>query len=212
MNRARLSAALAIFLSASVSAFAGEVVVSVADQDGAPAKDVVVALSAELAPANSVNAAPKIIDQSDEQFVPLVTVVGVGGGVAFTNSDLTRHHVYSFSAIKQFEFVLDPGQKSDPVVFDTAGVAAIGCNIHDRMVAYVFVASTPYAAVTGADGRVSFADLPDGTYTVALWHPFQKGQGAPAQRFTISGGSASAALTIPLVPVWERAITHPHEY
>ena len=146
MNRARLSAALAIFLAATVSTFAGAVVVSVTDQDGAPAKDVVVTLSAESAPANSVNAAPKIIDQTNEQFDPLVTVVGVGGGVAFTNSDLTRHHVYSFSAIKQFEFVLDPGQKSNPVVFGTAGIAAIGCNIHDRMVAYVFVADTPYAA------------------------------------------------------------------
>ena len=33
------------------------------------------------------------------------------------------------------------------------------------------VVSHPYFAVTGADGRFRFANVPPGSYTLAAWHP-----------------------------------------
>jgi plastocyanin len=111
------------------------------------------------------------VDQRKQTFLPLVVVVRRGGHVVFANNDNTMHQVYSFSAIKQFETEIDKGQRSRPIVFDKAGVAVIGCNIHDNMISYVFVADAPFAALTGSDGRISLKDLAPGSYKATIWHP-----------------------------------------
>jgi hypothetical protein len=56
--------------------------------------------------------------------------------------------------IKQFEMTLNRGQTA-PVTFENSGIAALGCNIHDHMIAYAFVAESPWTALTGEDGRSS---------------------------------------------------------
>ena len=48
---------------------------------------------------------------------------------------------------------------ASPVVFDKPGVVVLGCNIHDWMVAYVYVSESPHFAKTGADGRPPFPIL-----------------------------------------------------
>src|SRR5207237_4743754 len=129
--------------------------------------DAVVELSALAPPAIAPARLPSgeaIIDQRHETFLPLVTVVRKGGHVIFTNNDSTMHQVYSFSPIKQFAFEIDEGQRSPPVVFDKPGVVAIGCNIHDRMITYVYVADSPLAEKTDRKGLLLFADLPPGRY------------------------------------------------
>ena len=42
--------------------------------------------------------------QEGIQFTPDVLIVPVGAQVVFPNKDKVRHHVYSFSAAKRFEF------------------------------------------------------------------------------------------------------------
>ena len=94
-----------------------------------------------------------IIDQRDETFIPLVSLIRAAARVVFTNHDTTMHQVYSFSPIKQFAFEIDQGQRSQPVVFDKPGVSSIGCNIHDQMMTFVYVADSPWAAITDAKGH-----------------------------------------------------------
>ncbi|MGZ5766445.1 MAG: methylamine utilization protein, partial [Caldimonas sp.] len=77
------------------------------------------------------------IAQAQRQFSPQVTVVTVGTPITFPNLDTVRHHVYSFSPAKTFELKLYAGVPAAPVVFDKPGVAVLGCNIHDHMVAWV---------------------------------------------------------------------------
>src|SRR5207302_2308173 len=115
----------------------------VSDQDGKPVANAVVTLVAEgrNPPALSPRLeADKVIDQREETFIPLVTVVPRGGRVVFANNDKTRHQVYSFSPIKQFELTLTQGEKSPAFSFDKSGGATPGRNIHDHMIAYVYVA------------------------------------------------------------------------
>lgn len=79
--------------------------------------------------------------------------VYVGTRVTFPNRDNIRHHVYSFSSAKKFELPLYIGTPAAPVVFDKPGVVALGCNIHDWMLAYIYVLTTPHFAKTAADGK-----------------------------------------------------------
>ncbi len=115
------------------------------------------------------------IFQIDKEFVPKVTPVFVGTAVAFPNNDTVRHHVYSFSLAKKFELPLYQGVPANPVIFDKPGVVVLGCNIHDWMVAYVYVSESPYFAKTGADGKATISDLAPRAYIVRAWHPQLEG-------------------------------------
>ena len=111
----------------------------VTDQSGKPVLDAVVSLTrlAGPPPATPPDAGG---DGPGQQGVrPSVLPVVVGTPVSFPNRDNIRHHVYSFSPAKKFELPLYIGTPAAPVVFDKPGPVALGCNIHDWMVAYVYV-------------------------------------------------------------------------
>jgi plastocyanin len=189
----------------------------VSDSDGHPVQNAVVTL---VPAAKGVIPAPatllsseKSIDQRSETFIPLVTIVPKGGRIVFANNDQTTHQVYSFSPVKQFEITLARGEKSPPMSFDNPGVAALGCNIHDHMIAYAFVADSPWTTLTGADGRAVIGDVPPGNYEAHLWHPkFPPGRTAPSLRISVSGDSIRAALTIQLLSVPTTSRTHAGSY
>jgi hypothetical protein len=96
--------------------------------------------------------------------------------VTFPNRDDIRHHVYSFSRPKRFELPLYMGTPAAPVVFDKPGVVVLGCNIHDWMVAYIYVSATPHFAKTSDDGMVRLADVAPGPYEARVWHPRMRGE------------------------------------
>ena len=115
------------------------------------------------------------MDQIDQEFVPRVKPVLVGSSVYFPNKDNIRHQVYSFSPAKQFELPLYAGTPAKPVVFDKPGVVVLGCNIHDWMIAYIYVSESPYFAKTGTDGSAQLKELSPRQYTVRVWHPRLQG-------------------------------------
>ena len=53
--------------------------------------------------------------------------------------------------------------------FDKPGLVVLGCNIHDKMIAYVDVVDTPYFAKTDAAGHALLKELPPDNYDVAAW-------------------------------------------
>lgn len=110
------------------------------------------------------------MDQIHREFVPSLLPIAVGTEVRFPNRDQIHHHVYSFSRTKNFELPLYKEEEAPPVLFDKPGVAKIGCNIHDWMFALIFVAPTPYFAVSDESGKFILTDLPVGTYSLAAWH------------------------------------------
>lgn len=143
---------------------------------------------------------PAHIEQVKKTFTPMVTVVQTGAAVDFPNNDTVRHHVYSFSEARVFELKLYAGKPARPVVFDKPGVVVLGCNIHDRMVAYVVVADTPWSAVASADGVATIVDVPPGDYLLQVWHPRRLGQPElPSRRIRIAA-DLSESLTVDLKP------------
>ena len=210
-----LGAMAAMLLVSSDLAAAGLDIV-VVDQKGAPAASAVVMLRPEkeidTAAVPASKATTTIIDQVDETFVPFVTAIRTGESVEFRNSERVRHHVYSFSKLKPFELENDPGELSAPVRFDEPGVVALGCNIHDDMLAFVFVASSPWAAVVGADGRTRFDELPAGSYVAEVWHPRLKpGSGPPVEKVAIGAGRTEVSFSLRLSDQ-KRQRGHQHDY
>ena len=188
-------------------AFAGDLTVSVRDSAGRPVQDAVVTVHpAAGVPRGPIRFAwPLRMAQQDIQFQPYVLVVPVGGTVSFPNLDRVRHQVYSFSRGNRFELQLYGRDETRTHTFTAAGVAALGCNIHDQMLAYIKVVDTPWAAKTPAGGDVTLRAIPAGAATLRVWHPRLSGRGnevsqavtiavAAGQR-TVSGDfSARAAV------------------
>lgn len=158
------------FLLSAESSFSASLSVQMQDQQGKPLADAVVYVE----PVNGK--APKgklsgIVDQVNKEFTPYVSIVQTGTAITFPNKDNIRHHVYSFSAPKVFDIKLYSGVPAAPVVFDKPGLVVLGCNIHDWMLAYLYVVETPWFAKSGANGQAEIADLPAGEYVVYAAHP-----------------------------------------
>lgn len=83
------------------------------------------------------------------------------------------------------------------MVFDKAGVAVLGCNIHDWMLGYVVVLDTPWFAKSGRNGSVTLRDLPAGDYTINVWQPNMQDDDKPVQKVTLGvddNGKASLSV------------------
>jgi len=193
----------ALWLSASVLAGASQaatVELSLQAGDGKPLADAVVFLESKEARAAAKPSAGVEIEQAAKRFTHRVSVVTLGSEVAFPNRDKVRHHVYSFSPTKTFELKLYAGTPANPVLFDKAGIAVLGCNIHDNMVAWVVVVETPYHGLSSADGKVKLDNVPPGSYRLRSWHPGLP-TGAPAldQALTVAADGTAATLRLPVV-------------
>jgi plastocyanin len=171
----RLAAAVALAASILAAQAAGTVRVVTRDTAGKPVADAVAYLmdmdADSPAPVVRPPAEPISITQKDQEFSPYVTPIVVGTKVVFPNLDNVQHHVYSVSPAKRFEIPLYIGDSKETIVFDRPGIVTLGCNIHDWMVAYVVVLSTPYFTKTGPDGTGEVSGLPPGRYRLEVWHP-----------------------------------------
>lgn len=167
--------------------------VEVRDAAGHPEPDVAVyAMPATGAIEARPGKATAQIEQVDREFVPYLTLLQTGTTASFPNRDPILHHVYSFSPAKTFEIKLYTGKSPSSVTFDKPGIVTLGCNIHDWMIAYVLVVSTPWFGKTDAAGIVKLRDLPAGSYAVHAWHPQQR---APADPVTVAPeGQAGATV------------------
>jgi plastocyanin len=186
----------------ATAASAADLTVLVRTAAGTPVADAVVTLY-PAAGTPAMNAArfdwPMRMSQQNLQFNPFVLVAPVGATVAFPNLDPVRHHVYSFSPAHPFELKLYGRDETRSVKFDAPGVIALGCNIHDGMIAFIKVVDTPYAAKTGPAGELVIHDAPTGTATMKVWRPYLKAPGNEIVRnITIGRGGGAQTVTVDL--------------
>ena len=186
---------------------AEELLVRVMDARGAAVADAVVSIAAiDPAPQTPASSKPvtRAIDQKDETFIPYVEVFRPGDQVVFRNSDKTRHHVYSFSPTKSFELVLRPGESSPALTLDKAGVIAVGCNIHDHMLTYLYVTDAALAVRSGPDGVARLENIPPGSHEVRAWHPQLRPDHDAADivksTLVTAGNSAGLEFSVRLLP------------
>lgn len=164
----KIAVALALVMCSGIVQ-AAELQLNISDNQGQPLSNAVAALVPETAPVFN-QPATAVIDQHNKMFVPNVMAVRTNTLVRFPNSDDIRHHVYSFSPAKKFELRLYHGSTAEPVLFDKPGTVVLGCNIHDSMVAYIYVVETEYYAVGDAQGKIHLR-APAGKYRLQVFHP-----------------------------------------
>jgi len=165
--------AAAMFLALAAMpapALAGRLAVLLTDAAGLPLPEAVVVARPVGTAAGARPARSGEMVQQGQSFAPAVMVVTAGTEVAFPNKDRMRHHIYSFSEAKRFEVRLYSGEAVPTLVFDRPGVITLGCNIHDWMRGFIYVADSPYFAISNPEGQASLGELPDGPYELVLWH------------------------------------------
>lgn len=162
-----------LLLLLAMPALSAQLSLSVTTSEGRAVENAVAA----LVPSHAVDysAVPSaIMDQHENMFVPGVLAIRVNTQVRFPNSDDIRHHVYSFSPAKKFELRLYHGMTAEPILFDKPGTVVLGCNIHDSMVAYIYVVETEFFAVSDGQGEITI-NAPAGKYQLQIYHPQMDG-------------------------------------
>jgi plastocyanin len=175
VKRGTLTSLLVAAWSVAAAAVAGDVTIELRDAAGKPVPDAVIhVLPSKGAAPPPAPHARALVDQVNKEFVPRVSIIQAGTEIHFPNSDNIRHSLYSFSPAKTFATKLYSGREAAPVLFDKSGLVVLGCNIHDKMVAWVYVVDTPWFAKSGADGTATIKGLPSGAYRLSAEQPENK--------------------------------------
>ena len=125
------------------------------------------------------------MDQKNLVFSPRVLPILIGTTVDFLNSDSVLHNVFTPDACAdKFNLGTWPQGDTKSFAFKKECAAVLLCKVHPEMEAYVVAVPTPYFALAQADGSYHIAALPDGSYTVKVWHPKVKAAGKP---ITVAG-------------------------
>lgn len=187
-------AAFAAFCVAHSLVSAGTLEVLVLDRDGKPAPDsVVIVIPSGKGQPRTALPMTAVVNQEKQRFSPMVTVVGVGAKVRFTNSDPWNHHVRLGSpgaapgASDGQSALLEGKQDGKPasgVIFTmdkpgAVGAALLGCFIHSRMGGAVYVADSPWTAKTNSEGIAVLDDVPEGAASIKVWNAAQLVEKAP---------------------------------
>ena len=150
-------------------------VVSVAD----------IAAGAPLVPLKDVN-----FDQEGCEYKPHVLALPAGSTIDIVNSDGILHSVRTESKLNP---ALDMAQPPFKRVITTAPLKypeliEVGCDAHNWMHGWWFVAGNPYYAVTGGGGKFAIKDVPPGTYTLEVW---QEKLGTQRRKVTVEPGKTA---------------------
>jgi uncharacterized membrane protein/plastocyanin len=112
------------------------------------------------------------LDQIGCVYVPRVAAARVGQKVRFINSDPIFHNVKTFAKNnKKFNTAMPQQNSSFVKVFDKPEFSiSAKCSLHPWMSAFVAVFDHPFYDVSDADGNFEIKNIPEGTYTLEVWH------------------------------------------
>lgn len=125
-----------------------------------------------------------VISQRGLAYVPHIMVIEQGTTVDFQNDDSVQHNVFwpSVGGSKKDAHNMGTWPKGDKrsFKFDHAGVVPLLCNVHSEMSGFIVVSPTPYFAQTDSVGNFKIDNVPDGKYTIVVWH-----EGSKLQRTSV---------------------------
>lgn len=174
-------------VAASTAASAADLSITVLDRQGQPLADAVVMVDSTMAGPRPTPPAEVMIAQERLRFVPAVSIVAPGTRIVFSNKDSFDHHVIA-GLMGPGGVYLDPGQNiqlrlsgrsgnrtpgSETRSFNQSGPYLLGCHLHGSMRGHLYVADSPWAKLSGGDGKLVIEGLPEGPAKVRVWHADQ---------------------------------------
>ncbi|THF56247.1 carboxypeptidase regulatory-like domain-containing protein [Pseudothauera rhizosphaerae] len=107
-----------------------------------------------------------VLDQEKCVFQPALQVIRPGT-LDVRNSDPVLHNTHGFYGRRTaFNLALPDKDAQIRVDLPRAGLVRIECDAHGWMLAHVYVADSPYYALTGEDGSFRIAEIPPGDYVL----------------------------------------------
>jgi RNA polymerase sigma factor (sigma-70 family) len=143
-------------------------------------------------------AQPFLLDNSNCLFQPYVFAVLTNQPVIIRNSDPFLHNVHALmKANQEFNVGLPVRSMTTTKSFARPEMfAALKCDVHPWMYAYVCVLDHPWFAVTDRDGNFQFPlPLPPGTYTIAASH---RRAGEVTQTIVVTAGQTNGTVKLTL--------------
>jgi hypothetical protein len=137
-----------------------------------------------------------VINQVGCHYEPHVLGVVVGQDLTIRNSDDLLHNIHALPfSNKEFNFGQPTKGLEEKKSFTTQEVMVkVKCDVHPWMSAWIGVLDHGFFAVTGPDGKYAIpGGLPDGKYTVEVWHEGYKSVSADVD---VKGGAGTHSFEL----------------
>jgi plastocyanin len=197
-----------LLLMVMSDARAAPLAVQVVNAAGQPVPGVVVAVRLRDLPTPPPPPVAQVeVTQQGMRFSPAVAIVTPGTRLRLTNRDRFDHHVRGTQG-QSFEYRIagtgetgaPPKDSAEVIIQGGIGPVQLGCHIHSRMQAHIYVADTPWYGLSDAEGRLTLPDVPEGALAVQLWHPQQllEQPALPLRHSASAAGTAPALQRLAL--------------
>lgn len=138
------------------------------------------------------------IRQKDLRFDPDFVVVPVGTTIAFENLDQEIHNIHSRSKTNRFDTGAHMPDTITRVTVKNPGAVPLRCRTHETMRGLVYVAPSPYFAVTDERGAFRITGVPEGAYHVEAWHSRVSPDEQAQARATVTVAAAPVTVALQL--------------
>lgn len=149
---------------------------------------------------SGASAPPVMLDQKGCEYVPHIIAMQTDQKLVVKNSDPVAHNVHPSPVV--------PGNKEEnkmqvPNAPDLTfsypkpePFLKVACNVHPWMLSYLCVIDDPHYALSGKDGKFTIKDVPDGKYTLQVYHRKATGNTPVTKEIEVKGGTVTADFTL----------------
>lgn len=117
------------------------------------------------------------MNQKGCRFVPELFIVPAGEKLQITNRDQLVHNIHTYEIIKgrrrdMFNFAQpERGHRRTEIIKPRrSNTVELTCDVHSFMHGWIYVSDGGDCEVS-KDGRFRITEVPDGVYSVTIWHP-----------------------------------------
>ncbi len=117
-----------------------------------------------------------VIDQNGCVYSPRVVAMKSGTKLMVLNNDKILHNIHTYPG-KSKNSVANIAQpkfkkklKLSKRYFKKPGIVKMVCDVHDWMTGWVVSSKHPFVAISGDGGKFKIGGVPDGSYTLEIWH------------------------------------------
>jgi hypothetical protein len=153
------------------------------DAHGGVQNAVVVLRATSPPPAAPIPETAVVVDNTGCRFVPRVQIVRRGQPVQVHNADAVLHNTradvvdppdvpIANLALSHAGMTMDLTRRLTARLPENSpeSIVRLGCDVHPWMRGWLLVVDNAFAAVTNASGRYTLPDVPEGKYTLSVWH------------------------------------------